>query len=221
MNNPSAKLIKAAKQVLQYLKGTQTMGITFYQHDPLSGGKKLYSYCDASYADDSFKRRSTGGYVCYYNGSPVSWSTGLQRLTTLSTCESEELLHYAGHTQTTVTQVFEDNEAAMKLSENPINRGMSKHISRHFCHNFHFLHQCGEDRHVALGQSRTASLHHDAAARVVSKGKRHACVADNNVGAWQAVMARQSVQKVPPHLRQGLRHIPREGVGDALVGCES
>lgn len=61
-----------------------------------------------------------------------------------------ELLHYAGHTQTTVTQVFEDNEAAMKLSENPINRGMSKHISRHFCHNFHFLHQCGEDRHVAL-----------------------------------------------------------------------
>eukprot|EP00961_Rhodomonas_salina_P052932 709697-Rhodomonas_salina.1 len=135
MNNPSPKLIKAAKQ--------------------------LYAYCDASDADDSFKRRSTGGYVCYFNGSPVSWSTGLQQLTTLSTCESEyvqaaltakevlylqELLHYAGHKQITVTHIFEDNEAVMKLSENPINRGMSKHIGRRF----HFLHQCAEDGHVAL-----------------------------------------------------------------------
>eukprot|EP00961_Rhodomonas_salina_P255316 3450595-Rhodomonas_salina.1 len=85
MNSPSPKLIKAAKQVLRYLKGTLTMGITFYRHDPLGRGKKLYAYCDTSDADDSFKRRSTGGYVCYYNGSPVSWSTGLQRLTTLST----------------------------------------------------------------------------------------------------------------------------------------
>eukprot|EP00961_Rhodomonas_salina_P184426 2490327-Rhodomonas_salina.2 len=101
--------------------------------------KKLYAYCDASDADNSFERCSTGGYVCYFNGSPVSWSTGLQLLTTLSMCESEymqaaltakevlylrELLHYAGHTQTTVTHVFEDNEAAMKLSENPINSCM-------------------------------------------------------------------------------------------------
>ena len=168
MTCPSAKLIKAAKQVLRYLKGTREYGITFFKNDPLGRGAKLYAYCDASDADDPIKRRSTGGYVVFYNGSPVSWSTGLQRLTTLSTCESEyvqaaltakevlylrEILQFAGHKQSEPTPIYEDNEAAMKLSENPVARGMSKHIGRRF----HFLRQCSDDGHVVLVPTTSAN----------------------------------------------------------------
>jgi len=101
--NASKRLMKAARNVFRYLKQTRTWGITFFRQDPITdetattglkvslfkGHKrkdKLLAFSDASDADDPLKRRSTGGYLVTYNGSPVSWSSGLQRLTTLSTC---------------------------------------------------------------------------------------------------------------------------------------
>eukprot|EP00961_Rhodomonas_salina_P052346 702701-Rhodomonas_salina.1 len=112
-----------------------THGITFYKTNPTNWKATLYSYSDASYADDPIARRTTGGYIVFYNGSPVSWSTGLQRLTTLWTCESkyvqaalaakeilylQEMLLFAGHPQRDSTLLYEDNKAALKLSENPV-----------------------------------------------------------------------------------------------------
>ncbi len=82
-------LLRTAKRVFQYLKGTWEYGITFSKKDPHGRGPFLYAFSDTSDADDQFARRTTGGFVVFYNGSPVSWNTGLQRLTTLSTCESE------------------------------------------------------------------------------------------------------------------------------------
>eukprot|EP00961_Rhodomonas_salina_P071398 958917-Rhodomonas_salina.1 len=114
LNFASPKLIGAARRIFQYLKGTRTHGITFYKTNPTNRKATLYAYSDASDADDPIARRTTGGYIVFYNGSPVSWSTGLQRLTTLSTCESEyvqaalaakeilylrEMLLFAGHPQ--------------------------------------------------------------------------------------------------------------------------
>ncbi len=133
----------------------------FYRTDPNGIGSKLYAFADSSEADDPIQRRSTGGYIVYYNGSPVAWSTGLQRLTTLSTCESEyvqaalatkevlylqELFEYAGHGQQDRTLIYEDNEAAVCLSDNPVNRGMTKHIGR--C--FHFIWQSSEFGWIGL-----------------------------------------------------------------------
>ena len=93
MTKASPALIKAAQHVFQYVKGTREGGITFFHIDPLNTyakpKKQLYAYSDASNADDLINHRTTSGYVVFLNGSPVSWSTGLQRLTTLSTCESE------------------------------------------------------------------------------------------------------------------------------------
>eukprot|EP00961_Rhodomonas_salina_P296844 3936705-Rhodomonas_salina.2 len=89
LNYASPKLIRAARRIFQYLKGTRLHGITFYTNDPSGRTTKLYAYSDASDADDPIARRTTGGYIVFYNGSPVAWSTGLLRLTTLSTCESE------------------------------------------------------------------------------------------------------------------------------------
>eukprot|EP00961_Rhodomonas_salina_P296843 3936705-Rhodomonas_salina.1 len=56
------------------------------------------------------------------------------------------MLLFAGHEQKETTPLYEDNEAALKLSENPIARSMTKHIARRF----HFLRQCNNDRHLAL-----------------------------------------------------------------------
>ena len=93
MSKASPGLIKAAQDVFQYLKGTREEGITFFHLDPLNTAakpkKQLFAYSDASDADDLINRLTTGGLVVFLNGSPISWSTGLQHLTTLSTCKSE------------------------------------------------------------------------------------------------------------------------------------
>mmetsp|Transcript_18530 Transcript_18530/g.37664 ORF Transcript_18530/g.37664 Transcript_18530/m.37664 type:complete len:1503 (+) Transcript_18530:3729-8237(+) len=191
MTRASPRLIKAARNVFRYLKGTRTDGITFFHQDPLRDERRghglsaelikgalkkndrLTAYSDASDADDPVKRRSTGGYIVMYNGSPVSWNSGLQRLTTLSTCESEyvqaaltvkevlylrELLAHAGHAERCATPIYEDNQAAMKLSENPVNRGMTKHIARRF----HFIRQANDDFQIALIPINTAKNTADA-----------------------------------------------------------
>eukprot|EP00961_Rhodomonas_salina_P234110 3163795-Rhodomonas_salina.2 len=57
--------------------------------DPLGHGPKLTVYVDESDADCAVTRRSTGGYVVYYNCVPISWRSARQLLVTLSTAESE------------------------------------------------------------------------------------------------------------------------------------
>lgn len=195
MNKASDTLIVAARKVFRYLKTTRGFGITFFRKDPLRSkipatevgalraeqfSDKLYSFSDASDADDPVKKRSTGGYIVFYNGSPVSWSSGLQRLTTLSTCESEyvqaaltckevlylrELLEFAGFKQRRPTPIYEDNEAAMRLSENPVNRGMTKHIARRF----HFLRQSSDDHAITLIPVSSAKNVADAFTKPLAK----------------------------------------------------
>ena len=102
-------------------------------------------YVDASDADCPVTRRSTGGYVLVYNGSPIAWRSARQPLVTLSTCESElvqatlagcevmfvlHLLNDLGFGMDEPVVVFEDNKAAIDLSVNPCDRGKSKHIQR-------------------------------------------------------------------------------------------
>ena len=56
------------------------------------------------------------------------------------------MLEYVGLPQAQATSIYEDNEAAMRLSENPIHCGMTKHIARRF----HFIRQASDDAKIAL-----------------------------------------------------------------------
>mmetsp|Transcript_60873 Transcript_60873/g.125420 ORF Transcript_60873/g.125420 Transcript_60873/m.125420 type:complete len:136 (+) Transcript_60873:1177-1584(+) len=44
------------------------------------------------------------------------------------------------------TPIYEDNEAAMRLSENPVHHGMTKHIARRY----HFIRQANDDASITL-----------------------------------------------------------------------
>jgi hypothetical protein len=156
-------LLNHLKRVLRYLKGTKDMGMRMYAHDPLGHGPKLTVYVDASDADCKVTRRSTGGYVIYYNGTPIAWRSARQPLVTLSTAESEyvqatlacqeilalrHLYEELGFPMDEPTVLYEDNKAAIDLSVNPCSRGHTKHIERRW----HFVRQCDANKEVVLAK---------------------------------------------------------------------
>eukprot|EP00961_Rhodomonas_salina_P054757 735670-Rhodomonas_salina.1 len=117
--------------------GTVDHGITY--SDP--GPKRrhvLMGWVDSDFAADPDTRRSVTGYVISLNNGPVSWKAKRQGCVTLSSAEAEfvaasqcgqevlylrQLLEQLGYKQTEPTRVYEDNEACIKMSENPTNPG--------------------------------------------------------------------------------------------------
>ena len=65
---------KAVPHVLKYLKGTADLGLTYGPSNPDSQCM-LQAYCDANYAEDEDRRRSTTGYAFFIGGAAVGWSS--------------------------------------------------------------------------------------------------------------------------------------------------
>eukprot|EP00961_Rhodomonas_salina_P050151 673671-Rhodomonas_salina.2 len=154
---PTTAAVNAAKRVFAYLKATPNYSIQFNAAGAVDRApdELLYAYTDSSDADCPTTRRSTGGYIVMFNGTPISWSSALQHIVALSSCESEyiqaglaakEILHlrsilyHLGFPQRR-TLLYIDNEAAVALSDNPVHRNRSKHIERRW----HFLRQCAAE----------------------------------------------------------------------------
>ncbi|UYV62853.1 hypothetical protein LAZ67_2002154 [Cordylochernes scorpioides] len=115
------------KNIFRYLKGTPHMGILFTGQDQLVG------YSDSDFARDVDSRKSTTGYAFMMNGGTVSWASQRQPIIALSTTESEyiaacsaakeliwirRLLQGIGCDITKETELYIDNQAAIKLVEN-------------------------------------------------------------------------------------------------------
>ncbi|UYV64215.1 ATP13A3 [Cordylochernes scorpioides] len=140
------------KNIFRYLKGTPHMGILFTGQDQLVG------YSDSDFARDVDSRKSTTGYAFMMNGGTVSWASQRQPIIALSTTESEyiaacsaakeliwirRLLQGIGCDITKETELFIDNQAAIKLVENPVFHKRTKHIDVRY----HFIrskHEEGE-----------------------------------------------------------------------------
>ena len=84
-SNPGWQHWKAAKWVLQYLKGT------WHHCLVLGGGKttKLTRYTDADWANDPDRRRSISGYLFSLDGGVISWNSRKQQTIAASSCEAE------------------------------------------------------------------------------------------------------------------------------------
>ena len=163
VSKASPILLTHLKRILRYLNKTKHYGLRMGSVDPLGHGPKLTVYVDASNADCGVTRRSTGGYVVYYNGVPISWRSARQPLVTLSTAESEyvqatlacqevvalrHLFAELGSPMDAPTVIYEDNKAAIDLSVNPCSRGRSKHIERRW----HFVRQCDARKEIVLAK---------------------------------------------------------------------
>ena len=145
---PRAIHWKAALGILEYINGTSEYGITF-QRGTLSG-ISLEVSTDTDYASKTTDRRSVSGGLIMCGGASVCWFSRTPKCVTLSTSEAEyvalgdavkELLLLRQVWRVTLPSkvmpcfpVFEDNQDAVKLAQNPITNSNSEHIDVR--HNF-------------------------------------------------------------------------------------
>ena len=154
---PTKKLMTAVHKVYAYLKNTKQLGIRYTKQDEnCHDYMQLYAFSDSSDADCKLTGKSTGGYAIFLNGCPISWKSARQHIVSLSSMESEymqctltaieilylrETMESLGFKQNP-TVCYEDNNACIKLSQNPVCRGRSKHIHRRW----HFIRECVIER---------------------------------------------------------------------------
>ena len=125
------------KYVLRYLNGTKNISLKYKNSDCLVG------YSDASYAEEN-DRKSISGYVFKQAGGAITWRSSKQDIVAQSSMESEYIgLSEAGKeaqwlrkleveifpSRSLPTVIYEDNQSAIKLSDNPLHSNRSKHIS--------------------------------------------------------------------------------------------
>jgi hypothetical protein len=140
----------AAIRVLLYLKGTMTYGLPLggkgnSTNDLSNSTNDLTAYVDADFANDTADYKSITGYMIFFNGSVISWSSKKQKSVTLSSTESEfialtdvakELLwiqpiyRFLGiQSITECTIILEDNLPVINLALNQQTKGRTKHLN--------------------------------------------------------------------------------------------
>ena len=140
---PRARHEKAAERCLRYLVGTSELSL----HYKGGEGLCLTGYSDSDWAGCKVTRKSTTGWIFLLAGAPVSWSSKKQTATAMSSCEAEylaltsaikeclwlrDLLAECGVVQDGPTVIHVDNEAAIKLSKNPVFHSRTKHVALAF-----------------------------------------------------------------------------------------
>ena len=120
--------------------------------------ESLYAFVDSDWAGDHDTSRSVStGQVFMMNRGPVSWRSKQQKIVaTSTTCHAEyvaaceacrecvwirELMNEIGFTLKKPTEIYEDNESTLFLSNNPVSSDRSKH----FRLRWHYLRQCVRD----------------------------------------------------------------------------
>ena len=140
-SQPTAEILELGKQVLRYLAGTASLGVTFsYQPDGLT----LYGFSDSDWAADYSSGKSVSGVVFMLAGGPVSWRSTKQTTVALSSSEAEYvaaseaarevsflrmLLAELGIAQPNATVLFMDNQTSIKFVEEEGCTPRRKHIN--------------------------------------------------------------------------------------------
>ena len=133
---------------MRYLRGHESVRLCLGNNTPpipilnLQPPTGLVGYFDASLMDYTLSRKSTGGYVFFYQGSVVSWKCKKQGMVALSTTEAEyisgtdaakELLWIANFLECIGRKelnlcLLGDNKSALALAKNNDFRPRTKHI---------------------------------------------------------------------------------------------
>ena len=144
LENPTEMDCVKLKRIMRYLQYAPDTGI-LYKKDYKKGILECYS--DADHGGCTITGRSTTGVLCMYAGGAVSWMSRRQSSVAISTTEAEVVAasegareciwlirlmnDLVGLKETPILQV--DNEAAIRLAENPEFHKRTKHIRiRHF-----------------------------------------------------------------------------------------
>ena len=139
MSNWGTTHYNAALDLLIYVQATSHLGITYHR-----GPATLVGFTDANWAGNIDNARSTTGYIFYLANGPISWKSKQQKTVALSSTEAEymsltaasqealhlrSLLPILGVDVTLPTVIYEDNESALQLANNPVHHDRTKHIA--------------------------------------------------------------------------------------------
>lgn len=177
MSNPIKMHWQAVKWILRYLKGSTKTRIVFRN----DGEFVVRGYCDADYAGDADRRRSTTGMVFTIGGNPVSWKSSLQKVVALSSTESEYIalsetsreavwlrgfMVELGFEQGAV-KIYCDSQSAMALAKNAVCHERTKHIQT----KYHFVRDLITDGWVQVVKIATEYNPADIFTKVLPVGK--------------------------------------------------
>eukprot|EP00961_Rhodomonas_salina_P279212 3771945-Rhodomonas_salina.1 len=142
MSSPPKQVVTLPSRVLQYLRGTFELGLTYSNLGP-ECRNILQGWVDSDYASDPDTQKSAIRYVLSLNNAPISWKVKRQDCVTLSSAEAEyvaasmagqeviylrAMLQGFGHDQLKPTVVWEDNTACIQIANNPVNHKFTQHI---------------------------------------------------------------------------------------------
>lgn len=177
---PSEEHWSTVKHVFRYLKGTTDRGLCFKKDD--AGKLGLIVHSDADWASEVTDRRSTTGYCASLSerSSLISWKSRKQPTVALSTCEAEymalasaiqecmylqQLLKGIDEYQYGQTKVYDDNQGAIALARNPVNRQRCKHIDI----KYHFIRETVNSGRISLEYCPTDNMVADLMTKPATK----------------------------------------------------
>ena len=177
MSNPIKDHWLAVKWLLRYLRGSVKTRLVFRKE----GEFAVRGYCDADYAGDADKRRSTTGMVFTVGGNPVSWRSSLQKVVALSSTESEYIslseasreavwlkgfVNELGFNQDAI-KIYCDSQSAIALAKNAVCHERTKHVQT----KYHFVRELITDGWVQVVKIATEYNPADIFTKVLPVGK--------------------------------------------------
>ena len=176
--DPSPLHFKLLDKVWNYLENTPELGL-FFHSEPDS----IKCYVDADWGGDISTRRSTTGYLFLFRGSPISWSSKLQKTVALSSCEAEYMaLKEAIKEQLYIKalldelslniaidclDIYTDSNSAIELAKNPVYHARSKYIDIQY----HFVREASQNGLVRLNWVPTEGQLADCLTKATSNEK--------------------------------------------------
>jgi hypothetical protein len=166
-----------ARRILRYLKGSMDLGIEYSGKE----GLVMKVFVDADWGA-SENRRSIGGYIVILAGGAISWSCKKQGSVALSSTEAEymalvqvlkesiwlqRLLRELGREAENAKTIYEDNQGAIALANNPEYHARTKHVDIQY----HFVRECVENGDIELEYCPTADMVADALTKALPKDR--------------------------------------------------
>ncbi|CAB1117636.1 unnamed protein product [Ectocarpus sp. CCAP 1310/34] len=163
---------RAGLGILGYVVRTSDLGISFRRGSV--AGLSMEVFADADYASKAADRRSVSGGLVMCGGGCSSWFSRTQKCVTLSRTVAEyvsladvmkEVL-FLEQVWRFMFPVFEDNQGAIHLAQNPISSSNSKHIDvRH-----HFIRELVSRKEISIFDVESAYQHADFLTKALHVG---------------------------------------------------
>ncbi|KAH9078212.1 hypothetical protein Ae201684P_019303 [Aphanomyces euteiches] len=177
VSNHNVNHERGAKRILRYLAGTMDVGLLLIPNTEKDIKSDIF--CDADWAGNKTNRRSTSGCLMTVNGSSVAWYSKQQAVVALSTMEAEYIASSVGVQEclwidqlmvelklknVAPTQLWNDNQSALKTMENDMAKSRAKHIDIRF----HFIRDAVKSNKVRTGYCETGKMPADILTKPLS-----------------------------------------------------